>query len=196
MSVWRSTSTFLSAVFGVAATLCALLTLWSYTRGREVVSQTLDEETFERDEFDAPHLTFTLDRRTPIELRVDGFTLDSSWIEGRTLLVDDQNRVLGNYEFEIEVYSDVDRRVWSKIVVLPAGTYKVLVHGRDATRDKRWTDEHREKLQVSVHDGVVLARYGLVGLILFGIAAAVASSASEFEDVVDEFLGRDGHEED
>ncbi|MFB6262947.1 MAG: hypothetical protein ABEL76_04885, partial [Bradymonadaceae bacterium] len=90
-------------------------------------------------------------------------------------------------------------------LVLPAGSYKVFVHGEDAKRDQVWTDEHRERVKVEVEKGVVLARYGIVGLIvaagLFLLFASggrgsdtFVSGSSDAELDVDFDAGADGDE--
>jgi hypothetical protein len=189
MSDSPTTSAYLFSVFALAAVVCGGLVIWSFASGTFVDSRTIQEPTFENESFSKPHMTFTLDQKSIVQLDFEGTTLNDSWVWVKALLIDDQNDVLGDYTFELQEYSDSDNTSWSTSVILPAGTYKILVHGQDAKRSRGWTDEHSETIRVSVSKDFVLTRYGLIGLVVFGIGAlmSLVSTGGGSDDDFDDF---------
>lgn len=157
-------------VLGSLAAIFGVMTIWAMNAGTEIVDKSIPEEVFEKEAVSSPHATFELTRTTPIQLSVDGATLNDSWLWVKTVIADENNRPVADYTFNLSYYSGSG---WSEgdpedyqVLVLPAGKYKVIAYGEDPKRSKGWTDESRERLNISVKKGVVLARYPLAGLIL------------------------------
>lgn len=169
MGISSSTKTAV-IILGSLAVIFIGMIIWSYNSGTEIVDETIPEEVFEKEAVSSPHATFELDRTTPIQLSVDGATLDDSWLWVKTVIADENNRPVADYTFDLSYYSgsgwsegDPDA---SKTLVLPAGTYKIIAYGEDPKQSKGWTDESRERLNISVTEGVKLSRWPIAGLIL------------------------------
>ncbi len=184
-----STSSHLFVVLSLATVVCGFLMIWSFLSGTYVDETVVPEREFEQESFNDPHLTFELNRKTTVQLSFEGTTLDDSWVWIKALLVDSDNKVLGDYTVEMAEYDDENDDSWSKSIVLPKGQYKVLVHGEDAKRSQGWTDEHTERVRVEVQKDFVLTRYSLIGFILFGIGAfmAIGSSGSDSDEFEADF---------
>lgn len=170
MGDW-SRQTIILAVLGSLAAVFAVMTIWAYSAGTVIVDETIPEEAFEKEAIESPHATFRLTRQTPVELSVDGATLDNSWLWVKAIIADADDKPVADYTFDLSYYSGSD---WSegdpddyRVLVLPKGKYKLIVYGEDPERSRGWTDESRERLNVTVTRDVVLARYPLAGFIVF-----------------------------
>ena len=189
-----------------------LLTIVAYSSGEQIVEERISEEEFEREKFSEPHATFNLESAQLVELTLDAATLNDSWIWAKAVIADEKDRPVADYTFDLSYYSgsgwSEGSREDSRTFSLPAGSYKVIVYGEDPKNSRgAWTREGRERLDIRVEKGVMLARYGILGIILSGGllvlvsmfsggAEVEASGEWDFDDSDDDAFGDDGFGDD
>jgi hypothetical protein len=190
-----------------------ILTIVAYSSGELVVEERVAEMDFEKEKFSEPHATFELESSQLVELTIDAVTLNDSWIWAKAVIADEKDRPVADYTFDLSYYSgsgwSEGSREDSRTFSLPAGSYKVIVYGEDPKNSRgAWTRESREEIDIRVEKGVMLARYGVLGLILsggllvlfsmFGSGSAEVEASGEwdFDDSEDDAFGDDGFGDD
>lgn len=183
------------AAFLVVMTLAfGALTLASYGSGEQVMQQTYSESQFEKEELDTSQAgSFSLEERSLCMLEVEGLTLDQSWLWVKVMILDDQGRPVYDYKFDLSYYHGVEGgESWSegskddyKVFVLPRGDYQVVTYAEDEPSSSGVaafggapitfsngynTIDRNERIRVTVKKDVMLTRYYLTLLILFGVA--------------------------
>lgn len=192
MSNWFRTpkQKLYAAFFGLMMVLFGVLTVASLGDGTPVWTSDFLESSFEQESADASQVgTFSLESKELCMLKVEGLTLDQSWLWVKVMILDEQERPVYDYTFNLSHYSGVEGgESWSegdqddyKVFVLPKGDYKVLVYGEDENPGSSaspsapmystgyTTIDRDETIRVTLTRDVLLTRYFLTLLILFTV---------------------------
>ena len=184
----------LTVIFGA-------LTALSFSDGTVAFNQRYTEEVFEEEEIDPRHVhSFSLSSDKLCMIKVKGLTLDQSWVWISVLIVDEADRPVVKLDYNLSYYHGYEGgESWSegdkddyKLVRLPAGSYKVLVHGEDEPDPKPReagafqvnlssftgssgysTISRPEAVQVIITRGVWMTRYFMTLFLLFGSLLAI-----------------------
>lgn len=168
----------IAAFLAMLTALFFLLAIWSYIPGEQIYQRTFSRpgQQLTVEQPKEPHGTFELDQQQVVQLNVSAAGLDNSWIWIKAVILDEKDRPVGDYAFNLEYYTGRD---WSEgdrdtyqVFTLPKGKYKLLLFAQDADRNTYWTrpnpfDTQRIRIDVSIDKGVVLTRYFLMGGIFF-----------------------------
>jgi hypothetical protein len=206
--LYAAALSLLTLIFGV------LMTVSLIGDGTEIFKKIYNETVFEEEEIAPANVgTFTLDSEKLCMLEVKGLTLDQSWLWVSTVILDEKDRPVLSYTFNLSYYHGYEGgESWSegdkddyKLFRLPAGSYKIMVHGEDepsktstdpfaintsafASNGYSTIDRH-EAIQVRVTKGVWMTRYFLIMFLLFGtllsIYCYIRSERSKYEAAPD-----------
>lgn len=181
---------FYAAFFGVMMLLFGVLTAISAGDGTEVWSKTYSEAQFESESMSDQLVgNFEVDSREVCMVRVEGLTLDQSWLWVKVLILDEKSRPVHDYKFDLSYYHGVEGgESWSegdkddyKVFILPKGKYSVVVYGEDDNpagvtgkgglsplfSTGYTTVDRMEQIKVTVTKDVMLTRYFLGLFIVF-----------------------------
>lgn len=186
---------FYAAFLSVMTCIFCVLMVMSLGDGTPIATKTFNESDFEK-EAQAPEqaLTFELKQRDVCMLKIKGLTLNQSWLWVKTLVLDEKDRPVFDYTFNLSYYHGTEGgESWSegsksdeKVFVLPKGKYKVLIFGEDeatpTTRTSKFkfkysngysTVERNEKVKVTITKNVTLTRYYMTFFIIFFIITCI-----------------------
>lgn len=213
MSGWFRTpkqKLYATALFLLTLVFGVLMTISLIGDGTEIFKKVYNEAVFEEEEIAPANVgTFTLDSEKLCMLEVKGLTLDQSWLWVSAVILDEKDRPVLSYTFDLSYYHGYEGgESWSegdkddyKLFRLPAGNYKIMVHGEDEpsktstnpfaintlafTSNGYTTIDRNEAIQVRVTKGVWMTRYFLIMFLLFGtllcIYCYIRSERSQYE---------------
>lgn len=189
----------LTVIFGA-------LTFVSLKDGAQVFNEKFYEAQFEQPQAKLENVkSFDLKSASLCRLDIKGLTLNQSWLWAKVTVLDEKNRPVLDYKFNLSYYHGYEGgESWSegdkddyKMMRLPKGKYRVMVYGEDepdTSRPNRFarkgysTINRNEAIQISVSSGVWMTRYFLILFIVFLCLTClyfyIRSERSQYENPV------------
>lgn len=183
---------FYAAFLPVMTIIFFVLMMMSMGDGTPVLTKQYEEAQLEKEEAGEDLVgKFSLDSREVCMLKIEGLTLDQSWIWAKVLILDDKSRPVYDYSFNLSYYHGYEGgESWSegdkddyKVFTLPKGNYQVLVYAEDEkskpgmrrriSSNGYSTIDRNEKIKVIVTKGVVLTRYHMALFIIFFLITCI-----------------------
>lgn len=194
---------FYAGMLVVMTIIFGVLTGISTKGGTEIFKERFYEAQFEQQQAKPENVkSFTLSKKSLCKLGIKGLTLNQSWIWAKVTVLDEKDRPVLDYKFNLSYYHGYEGgESWSegdkddyKMVRLPKGKYRIMVYGEDepdTSRPNRYarkgyaTINRNETLQITVHSNVWMTRYFLTLFIIFGalmcIYFYIRSERSQYE---------------
>lgn len=177
---------FIGIFLIVMGGLFGALTLWSLTAGgKQVFGHRYTSAQFLREKQDISQArTFTLDKRSVLQLEAQAHNLNDSWVWLKVLILDEKDRPIYDYKMDLSYYSGYsggehwveDKTTEDKVFTLKPGTYKVVAYssnkhvkgGRAEKLPMDLLESVVKPVTVTIDKNVILTRYFLILFIIFG----------------------------